>query len=84
MAPILSVLPLIVLDELKSVGMETISYADDGLFYSNVKLEFTKLTQGVLDKHGVGARFNLSKCRSVKENGVWLSNLKFVGLTYDP
>lgn len=84
LGPILSVLPLIVLDELKHRGVENLSYADDGLFYSDTKLDFTKLAQDTLDKWDVGAFFNLDKCKSVKEDGVWKSNLKFVGLTYDP
>lgn len=87
LAPILSVLPLIVLDELKDeLNINNISYADDGLFYSehSADVDYLGLAQAVLDKWGIGAQFNMSKSKPVKKNGVWLSPLKFVGLVYDP
>jgi hypothetical protein len=84
LAPLLSVISTIVLDEIKSKGIHNILYCDDGLFYSDENKDFMGIAQEVLDKHGVGAYFNLNKSRLIKENGTWLSKLKFVGLEYDP
>jgi hypothetical protein len=83
-SPLLSVLTLIVLEDLEKQDIFHILYADDGLFYSDHKVDYLKVAQDVLDKHGIGAYFNLKKSKSVKENGVWLDKLKFVGLIYDP
>jgi hypothetical protein len=84
LSPLLSVISLVALDELKDKGIKYVLYADDGLFYSNEPQNFLDEAQKVLDKHGIGAYFNKAKCKSVKENGVWLSKLKLVGLVYDP
>jgi hypothetical protein len=84
LSPILSVTTLVVLDELEAIGIKYVIYADDGIFYADKKMDFLKEAQAVLDKYGIGAEFNLSKCHSIKEDGKWLSKLKFVGLEYDP
>jgi hypothetical protein len=82
LSPILSVLTLIVLEELKEI--DNVMYADDGLFYSDTDKSFLEEAQKVLDKHGIGAYFNKDKCKYVKKDGIWLTNLKFVGLVYNP
>jgi hypothetical protein len=84
LSPILSVVTLIVLEELEELGISHILYADDGLFYSNDEKDFLVSAKRVLDKHGVGARFHLGKSLSIKENNKWIAPLKFVGLIYDP
>jgi hypothetical protein len=84
LSPILSVLTLIVLDELEAKGIKNVLFADDGLFYSNLDLDFLKIAQELLDSHGIGARFNMSKSISIKANGIWKCKLKFCGLVYDP
>jgi hypothetical protein len=84
LSPVLSVLTLIVLDELAEKGIKHILYCDDGLFYSNKPHDFLGVAQSVLDRHGIGAFFNRKKSYAIKEAGVWLKRLKFCGLQYDP
>jgi hypothetical protein len=84
LSPVLSVLTLIVLDELETKGIKNVLYADDGLFYSNAPHKFLETAQELLDNHGIGARFNMSKSVSIKEDGIWQRKLKFCGLVYDP
>jgi hypothetical protein len=69
LSPILSVISLIVLDELIDKGIKYVMYADDGIFYSDSDIDFLKEAQEVLDKHGIGAYFNLKKSRSIKHDG---------------
>jgi hypothetical protein len=57
---------------------------DDGLFYSDVYIDFVQVVQDHLDKHGIGAYLSLPKSSWVKRDGVWLTNLKLVGLVYNP
>lgn len=83
LSPILSVLPLIVLDELEKVGVYSLIYADDGLFYGDADGDYPLMAQKILDKYGVGARICPNKSRWVKRNDVWLHPLKFVGLVYE-
>ncbi len=75
---------LIALEDLKNIGIKHILYADDGLFYSDEPKDFLVEAQKILDKYGIGAYFNQRKCKSVKEDGKWISKLKLVGLIYDP
>jgi hypothetical protein len=70
LSPLLSVITLIVLEELEKKGISHVLYADDGLFHSDTDQDFLKEAQDVLDKHGVGAFFNLKKSKSIKENGI--------------
>jgi hypothetical protein len=85
LSPILSVMPLIVLDEMEKVGISSLIYADDGLFYGDVaEEEYSKLAQNLLDKYNVGAKICPEKSRWVKKDNLWLHPLKFVGLIYDP
>jgi hypothetical protein len=70
LSPVLSVLTLIVLDELESRGIQHLLYCDDGLLYSNENHDFLGLAQEVLDKHGIGAYFNRDKCSVIKHNGI--------------
>ena len=69
MSPVLSVMTLVVLEDLESRGIKHVLYADDGLFYSNEEVDYLKVAQELLDHYGVGAIFNMSKSVSVKENG---------------
>jgi hypothetical protein len=84
LSPVLSVLTLIVLDELETQGIKNIMFADDGLFYSNKYQDFLKVAQELLDHYGIGAYFNQRKSKWIKKEGIWLTKLKFVGLVYDP
>jgi hypothetical protein len=70
LSPVLSVMTLIVLEELEEKLISHILYADDGLFYSDEKHDFLEEAQSILDKHGIGAYFNVGKCKSVKEDGI--------------
>ncbi len=84
LSPVLSVITLIVLEELESKGIKHLLYADDGLFYSEKQADFLSEAQEILDKHGIGAYFNKSKSKPIKSDNIWLSKLKMVGLEYDP
>jgi hypothetical protein len=64
------VLTLIVLEELEKKGISHLLYADDGLFYSSMKIDFLAEAQAILNKHGVGAVFNMSKSKPIKDDGV--------------
>jgi hypothetical protein len=70
LSPLLSVVTLVVLEELYAKFIKNVMYCDDGLFYSNKKIDFLKEAQEVLDKHGVGAYFNTTKSISLKEDGI--------------
>lgn len=83
-SPILSVLPLAILDELAQYGLHYLGYADDGLIYGDVLGDYGVILQDLLDTGGVGAKVHPEKSKWVKKGGVWLSSLKFVGLLYDP
>jgi hypothetical protein len=70
--PLLSLIPLIkFLSQQKSV-----SYADDGLFYSDEPFEVKDLPEW-------GVKFNKNKTGWVKKDGKWLKPLKFLGLLWD-
>jgi hypothetical protein len=63
LSPLLSVLTLIVLEELESKGIKHTLFADDGLFYSNLPHDFLVIAQELLDRHGIGAYFNEGKSK---------------------
>ncbi|HYT42846.1 MAG TPA: reverse transcriptase domain-containing protein [Methylomirabilota bacterium] len=84
LSPLLSVMTLIVLDELESKGIKHILYCDDGLLYSDEEKDFMAIAQETLDKYNIGAYFSPEKSKFVKNNDVWLSKIKFCGLEYDP
>jgi hypothetical protein len=84
LSPLLSVLTLVVLEDLEKQGIKHLLYADDGLFYSDENHDFLKIAQDLLDKYNIGAHFSLKKCSKVKEDGKWLTKLKLVGLEFDP
>jgi hypothetical protein len=84
LSPLLSVLTLIVLDELEEHNIKYIMYCDDGLLYSDKLNDFSTIAQSILDKHNIGAYFAMSKSKWVKRNNEWLSVLKLVGLEYNP
>jgi hypothetical protein len=70
LSPLLSVLTLVVLEELESKGIKHILFADDGLFHSNEEHDFLKIAQDLLDGYGIGAYFSPSKSKSIKHDGV--------------
>jgi hypothetical protein len=84
LSPLLSVLPLIVLDDLEEVGIKHVLYCDDGIFYSDTDIEHLSIAQAYLNKHNIGAFFNYKKSFKVKHNGQWIAKIKFCGLLYDP
>lgn len=87
-SPLLSVLPLIELEELdpSEKGIKYVSYADDGVLHGNIEGDYGEIMQRHLDSKNVGAKVHQEKSRWVKKDGVWtsLEKLKFVGLIYDP
>lgn len=83
-SPLLSVLPLIVLEELNTIGIHYVSYADDGLLHGNTEGDYGAIMQELLNSKGVGAKVHKDKSKWVKRDGTWLTKLKFVGLIYDP
>jgi hypothetical protein len=84
LSPMLSVLTLIVLDELEAHGIKYILYCDDGLFYSDTEKDALSIAQEILDRHNIGAHFATEKCSWVKKEDEWIKKLKLVGLEYDP
>jgi len=70
--PLLALIPLIDFLSQKS----SISYADDGLFYSNKPFE-------ILDRPEWGIYLHKDKSGWVKWDGNWLKPLKFLGLTWN-
>lgn len=83
-SPLLSVLPLIVLEDLSKLGIYYVSYADDGILYGLAQGDYGAIMQQMLDKSNVGAIVHPIKSRWVKKDNIWLTKLKFVGLIYDP
>ncbi|HYT41843.1 MAG TPA: reverse transcriptase domain-containing protein [Methylomirabilota bacterium] len=69
LSPLLSVLTLIVLDELKEKGINHVIYCDDGIFYSDEPIDFIEEAQSLLDKNGIGAYFSLPKSKWIKKDG---------------
>lgn len=61
-------------------GMETVMYADDGLYYGQINQPIITPNSGMVTGN---IYFNLSKSGWVKRNGEWLKPLKFLGLEYD-
>ncbi len=84
LSPLLSVLTLIVLDELEEKGIKYILYCDDGLLYTEEDVDALSIAQEILDRHNIGAYFAMDKCKWLKKDDVWLHKLKLVGLEYDP
>ena len=62
-------------------GIDTIMYADDGLYYGD--LSNTPLITPNSGIVSANIRFNLNKSGWVKKEGKWLKPLKFLGLVYD-
>lgn len=60
---------------------ELIMYADDGLLFNHTPSEITEIFNSPLLKE-YGVILNPSKSFWVKQNNVWMENLKFLGLTY--
>lgn len=73
MSPLLAILVLgPYLSQAKSVN-----YADDQIFYGDKPV---KIAESPRD----GALHQEKKCKVIKEDGVWKSELKFLGMTYKP
>lgn len=56
---------------------DSVFYADDGIFFSMTPIK-------VVDDPDRGIYLNKEKSKPVRENWEWKSNLKFLGLLYDP
>lgn len=62
-------------------GLETVMYADDGLYYGDLTGKpIITPNSGMVTGN---IHFNLSKSSWIKKNGKWLKPLKFLGLVYD-
>lgn len=72
-SPYLSILPL---GEMYLNQQNHVNYADDQIFYGEEEFE-------IKDNPTKGIIHNESKCGWIKKDGVWLSNLRFLGLEYD-
>lgn len=57
-----------------------IMYADDGLLLSKRKENFAEL----IENKRLGVNVNRNKSGLVKEAGIWLKELKFLGMVYNP
>jgi len=77
-SPVLSTLALegSILDR----GVNTVMYADDGLYYGDIDVPLITPNSGMVTAN---IYFNLGKTGWVKRNGEWLKPLKFLGLEYD-
>lgn len=62
-SPLLSVLPLIVLEDLWAKGIEYVSYADDGILYGDKEGDYGSIMQELLDSKGVGAKVHKEKSK---------------------
>lgn len=62
-SPLLSVLPLIVLEELQSKGIDYVSFADDGMLYGDKEGDYGAIMQELLDSKGVGAQVHKEKSK---------------------
>lgn len=71
LSPLLSVLPLLVLEELEEkYGIKAIYYADDGILYCDADEDILELLQTILDENGTGVRVHDLKSGWVKREGV--------------
>lgn len=62
-------------------GLETVMYADDGLYYGDLKrIPIITPNSGMVTGN---IHFNLDKSSWIKKDGKWLKPLKFLGLVYD-
>lgn len=61
-------------------GVDTIMYADDGLYYGNIDQPLITPNSNIVSAN---IRFNLSKSGWIKKGGVWLKPLRFLGIEYD-
>lgn len=62
-------------------GIDTIMYADDGLYYGDLtSIPLITPNSGIVSAN---IRFNLEKSGWVKKDGKWLKPLKFLGMVYD-
>jgi hypothetical protein len=62
-------------------GINTVMYADDGLYYGD--LGNTPLITPNTGIVSANIRFNLEKSGWIKKDGKWLKPLKFLGIVYD-
>jgi hypothetical protein len=62
-------------------GIETVAYADDGLYYGNIS-DTPLITPNTGMVKG-NIYFNLDKTGWVKRDGKWLKPLKFLGMVFD-
>lgn len=67
----------------KRKGHELIMYADDGIIYSDQPIDAEDLFDNFYIS-ALGIEFNREKSHSIREDGIWLRRVKFLGLAYDP
>lgn len=75
-SPLLSILILKDFLSNQDCTVESISYADDPIFYSNKDF-------AIQDYQEYGIKINQDKSGWIKRDGKWLKPLKYLGLTYD-
>jgi len=73
LSPLLSLIPL---RYYFLVQQESVSYADDGVFFGNEPFE-------IIDDEFIGVELNKKKSGWVKYDGEWKKPLKFLGLEYE-
>jgi len=76
-SPLLAI--LVLERSLKNYECDKILYADDGLLFSNNKINVSKFAESLRNKE---INQNESKSGYIKENGKWLKDLKFLGIKY--
>jgi hypothetical protein len=81
LSPLLSILPIILLDE---SDVKSVSYCDDGIVHGEESRDLLKILQEIFDSNQAGVIVHPEKSGWVRKDGIWLKKLKFVGLLYDP
>jgi hypothetical protein len=83
LSPLVSVLPLVLIEELK-FEIKYLTYCDDGLLFGESERQMGTLLQELFDVHESGVTIHPEKSGWVRLKGEWLKPLKFVGLCYNP
>ena len=78
-SPVSPIQANILLDQTLLGRAPNVQYADDGLFYGRLKKSIEIESPEMLS---AGIKYSAGKCHWVKKDGVWLKNLKFLGLEY--
>jgi hypothetical protein len=81
-SPLLAAIVIDQLDQFLPKGVKVVKYADDMVFYGNKELEaFVESGKLNFVLGNLGLTLHPEKSGWVKKAGVWLKNLKFLGLT---